>query len=145
METDRSAWEIDEGITDAESFFTLIPSAFPRATVFFAEGTSVAKEIQECYERFADDGPYSPRRDTLWPRSQVFRCTASPEFFQALSALSASHAVPEILDHLSLYEGERCLFHWHDAFANALQVDGTVPESAVAALANSFACGYRRV
>jgi len=116
------AWDIDEGIRDAERFFALLPSIFPTATLFFAEGTSVARDVQQCYERFADPGPFLPGRDTVWPHSQTFRCSASPAFFQALSALSAQHANPEILDHLSLYERDRLIFHWHDAFANAIQL-----------------------
>jgi len=139
------AWDIDEGIRDAERFFALLPSMFPTATLFFAEGTSVARDVQQCYERFADPGPFLPGRDTVWPCSQTFRCSTSPAFFQALSVLSAQHANPEILDHLSLYERDRMIFHWHDAFANAIQLDGALPESTIAALAKPFGCHYERV
>ena len=140
-----NAWDIDEGITDAERFFGILPTVFPQATLFFAEGTSIAKDIRRCYEQFANPGPFVPGRDTVFPRSQVFRCSASPAFFQALSAVSAKHANPEILDHLSLYEGDDELFHWHDAFANALMLSGRLPEAAVAALATPFGCRYARV
>jgi hypothetical protein len=33
-------WDIDKGITDAARFFALLPTVFPNATLFFAEGTS---------------------------------------------------------------------------------------------------------
>src|SRR2546428_10704251 len=99
-EMNSGSWHIDAGINDPERFFALVPSAFPNATLFFAEGTSVAKDVKGCYQRFADSGPYLPKRDTLWPRSDVFRCSASPALFQALSDLSARHAAAEILDHL---------------------------------------------
>ncbi len=137
-----SSWWIDEGIADAEGFFELLPKVFPQATLFFAEGTSVAKDVAHCYKGFANPGPFLPGRDTIWPGSAVFRCAASAAFFDALSALSRRHACPEILDHLSLYEGERLLFHWHDAFANSLVLDGNLPESTVAALAAPFGCRY---
>ena len=139
------AWDIDEGITDAERFFAILPTVFPQATIFFAEGTSIAKDVIHCYELFATPGPFLPGRDTFFPRSRVFRCSASPAFFQALSAVSSRHANPEILDHLSLYEGDRQLLHWHDAFANAFMLDGQLPESSVAALATPFGCRYGRV
>ncbi len=138
------AWDIDKGITDAARFFALLPTVFPNATLFFAEGTSIAKDVAQCYKRFADPGPFLPGRDTVWPGSRVFRCSASPAFFQDLSAVSARHANPEILDHLSLYAGEQLLFHWHDAFANDLVLDGTLPESTVAGLATPFGCRYGR-
>ncbi len=138
------AWDIDKGITDAARFFALLPTVFPRASLFFAEGTSVAKDVAQCYERFADPGPFLPGRDTVFPRSRVFRCAASPAFFQNLSAVSAQHANPAILDHMSVYEDERLIFHWHDAFANGLALDGTLAESTVAALAQPFGCRFSR-
>jgi hypothetical protein len=141
---DSGPWDIDEGITDAERFFALLPTVFPEATLFFAEGTSITKDVMRCYDQFANSGPFLPGRDTIFPGSRVFRCAASPAFFQALTTLCAHHANPEILDHLSLYEGDRQLFHWHDAFANAFQLDGAVPESVVAALAAPFGCRYGR-
>ena len=137
-------WDIDEGITDPQRFFALLPSVLPTATLFFAEGTSIAKDVEQCYLRFANPGPYIPKRQTLLPRSRLFRCSASPAFFEALSGLSVKHAAPEILDHLSLYEGGRVLLDWHDAFANAILLDAALPEAAVARLAEPFGCAYGR-
>lgn len=145
MPNATSEWQIEEGITDAERFDALLPTVFPRSTLLFAEGTSIAKDVQQCYQQFADPGPFLPGRDTIWPRSRIFRCAASPALFQALSGLGARHPNPEILDHLSLYEPGQLLFHWHDAFANAMWLDGTLPEATVAALAGPFGCRYERL
>ena len=137
-------WDIEEGIADPERFFALLPSLLPSATLFFAEGNAITRDVEDCYLRFADPGPYIPKRQTLWPRSRLFRCSAEPAFFQALSHLGARHAAPELLDHLSIYEGERALLEWHDAFANAILLDATLPEATVACLAESFGCAYGR-
>ena len=143
----KRAWDIDEGITDPARFFELLPVVFPQATLFFAEG-SPAKDVVRCYKEFANRGPFLPGKDAFLGLSRGFRCSASPAFFQALSELGKRydhHHHRGVGDHLSLYEGDRQLFHWHDAFANAFMLDGRLPESAIAALATPFGCRYGRV
>lgn len=137
-------WDIDQGIEDPEDFFELVGDIFPEATQFFAEGSSVAEDVQACYERFADSGPYLPKRQTLWPRGKLFRCSATEELFRELAHLGARHAAPELLDHMSLYAGDRVLLEWHDAFANTLLLDGPLPESRVPRLAQPFGLKYGR-
>ena len=137
-------WDIDEGIADLERFFKLVPDLLPEATHLFIEGSSVAGDVETLYARFADPGPYLPRRQTLWPRSKIFRCVAARPFFDELADLSVRHAAPEVLDHLSIYERDRMLLDWHDAFANALLLDGSLPETTVARLAGAFGVEYGR-
>jgi hypothetical protein len=138
------AWEIDEGITDPVQFFALMPQLFPAATVLFVEGSSVNSAVERCYATFASLGPYIPKRQTFFPTAKLFRCAATPVLFETLSALAEQSATPEILDHLALYQGDRALLEWHDAFANAILLDASVPEGTVATLANTFGCRYGR-
>ena len=137
-------WWIDEGISDPERFFALLPTLLPNATHLFIEGTSVTRRAAECYRRFADPGPYVPKRQTLWPRPKRFRCVASAALFGELSQLAATHAAPELLDHLSVASGDRMLLAWHDAFANGVLLDGALRESTIASLAGAFGCSYER-
>ena len=143
---DHSAgtWDISEGIADPERFFALLPALFPDATHLYVEGSSIAPAVRKRYEESEDSGRYLPGRQTLWPPSKVFRLEATPELFQSLSTLAASHAPPELLHHLSLYRGDRPLLVWHDAFANAMLLDGDLPEETVAELAAAFDCEYGR-
>jgi hypothetical protein len=133
--TSTAPWGIDQGITDPARFFALMPEVFPDATVLFVEGTSISPVAERCYATFASPGPYIPDRQTFFPRSKLFRCAASPGLFQALSKLAERGASPELLDHLALYRGDRPVLEWHDAFANSLLIDGTIPEQTVASLA----------
>ena len=137
-------WEIEEGITDPARFFALLPELFPGATLFFAEGNSISSAAEQCYTRFADPGPYIPQRQTIFPRSKLFRCAATQGLFQLLSNLAGRSASPELLDHLALYNGDRTILAWPDAFANAMLLDATVPEQAVATLARAFDRRYGR-
>jgi hypothetical protein len=144
-ESSTAQWDINEGVDDPSRFFRLLPKLFPTATVLFVEGTSITRDVLACYEQFRDPGPYLPRRQTLWPSAKRLRCTASAALFGALARLSDRHAVPELLDHLSLYDGERPLLEWPDAFMNAMLLGAAVPESTVATLAGEFGCQYGRV
>ena len=137
-------WDIDEGIRDPARFFALVPELFPDATLFFAEGSSISSSVEQCYARFADPGPYIPKRQTIFPRSKLFRCAAAHDLFQSLSNLAGRSASPELLDHLALYQGDRAVLEWHDAFANAMLLDATVPEQTVASLARAFDRPYGR-
>ena len=137
-------WGIDEGVTDPARFFAMLPDTFPEATHIFIEGGSIASDVAACYARFADPGPYLAETQTIWPRSKKFRCVATRGFFEELANLAKDHAAPELLDHLSLYEGERVLLFWHDAFANAILLNHELPEATVASLASPFGCSYGR-
>lgn len=137
-------WDIEEGIEDPERFFLLLSGLLPQATHLFVEGATIAPDVEACYSRYADAGPYIPKRQTLWPRARLFRCLATSELLEELSDLGARHAVPELVDHLSIYQGDEPLLEWHDAFANAVFLDGSLPEATVAALADSFGLRYGR-
>jgi len=96
-------WEIDEGRVDSAQFFEALWTHFPQATTFFAEGTSIARDVKDCYVRHADEGPYLPAAQTLFPRASRFRCF-SPSVTSELSSLAQRHAEPELLDHLALLQ-----------------------------------------
>jgi hypothetical protein len=117
-----------------------------QATTFYAEGSSIARDVRACYRAHHEDGEYLPAAQTIFPSSEKFRCRFSPDLTGALSALAERHAEPELLDHLALYRGSAELLLWHDAFANVLLVSRSVPESVVSAFAEdlSLAIGTER-
>jgi hypothetical protein len=135
-------WEIDEGITDPSRFFALIPKLLPQVTDVFIESSSPNAAAKRCYAEFAKPGAYLPARQTLFPPSKRFRCAATSEFFAAIGRVAETCATPELLDHLVLYQGDRELLLWHDAFANAILIDGSVSETAVASIATAFGRKY---
>src|SRR5262245_57116075 len=126
-------WEIEEGRVNSAQFFEALWKHFPDATTFYAEGTSISRDVKDCYLLYADEGPYLPKAQTSFPRSAKFRCRFSHSFASALSALAQRHAEPELLDHMALYKGSEPVVFWHDAFANVLLVSRRVPETVVRA------------
>ena len=85
-----------------------------------------------------------PRAISSSRRLARYLCRCSPGFWHELIAAAEGRKADEVLHHLFLYASERCLIEWHDAFANALLLDGDLPESTVAGLAKPFGVGYGR-
>src|SRR5687767_1156382 len=96
-------WEIEEGRVDSARVFEALWRHFPDATTFYAEGSSIARDVMDCYSTHQEEGEYLPGAQTIFPRSARFRCRFSPSLTAALSALAEMHAEPELLDHLALY------------------------------------------
>ena len=144
-------WEIEQGRVDSVAFLRSLPHHFPDANVLFVEGTSVTPDVARCYRSRALRGYYHPGRQTIAPRSEIWKCGITPAFLEELSVLAERHAGPELADHLFLYRipgphgvGEAVL-EWPDAFHNPITVAGFVPETTVAAFAGDHGLGYRRV
>jgi hypothetical protein len=139
-----SAWYIDEGIRNAEAFFRVLPKIFPEATLFIAEGSSIAKDVAAFYKRHAPAVPNRPAGLTRLALAPRYLCASTPDFFLELARIASTKPRETLLHHLSLYRDGRQLLEWHDAFANAVVLSSDLPEATVAALAKKFGCRYGR-
>lgn len=135
-------WDIEEGAVDSTVFFRLVHKYFSDATTIYFEGTSIEKDVIECYKKHSEEGKFLPGRQTIWPRSKCFRCKLSEQFIDEISQLSENHAEPELMDHLSIYRGNEALLEWHDAFANAMLLSKSIPESTVAEFSKELGLKY---
>ena len=135
-------WEIKEGKVDSARFFEALWRRFPEATTLYVEGGSIAPDVKDCYRSHREDGDYLPGAQTIFPRSEKFRCRFSANLVDALAALAEQHAEPELLDHLTLYRDSEELLVWHDAFANLILVSRTVPESVASSFAADLGLEY---
>src|SRR6267378_3236725 len=126
-------WEIEEGTVDSARFFEALWRHFPEATTFYAEGCVISPDVEACDRVHQEEGAYLPTAQTIFPRSDKFRCRFSASLTAALAALAKTHAESELLDHLALYKAEAELLFWHDAFGNVLRVSSEVAEKTVAA------------
>jgi len=143
-DTAQPAWGVDEGIRNAEQFFRTLPKLFPDATLFVAQGSSIASGVAALYKQHAAPDHQRPPDLSLLVLTPRYLCAATPEFFLQLARLAAKTPRDQILHHLYLYRGTHQLIYWHDAFANALVLSPDVPETTVAALATKFGVRYRR-
>lgn len=140
-----SAWDIDEGIRNAERFFRTLPKLFPDANLFIAEGSRIADDVAAFYRKHAPAVARRPADLSRFTLARRFFCIPSPEFFLELARIAAKTPREQILHHLYLYHDGSNLIDWHDAFANSLFVSGDVPETTVSTLATKFGVHYRRL
>ena len=136
-------WDIDPGIENARRFFQLVPKVFPEATLFVAEGGRITSAVIAVYRQHSTTATNIPELQGLTLRNRHI-CRFSPELFRDLARLARESSRTALLDHLSLYQNERWLLEWHDAFANAILLDATLPEATIAALAHPFRVRYGR-
>jgi hypothetical protein len=139
-------WEV-KGRPDSVHFFRILGSAFPGATTLFLEGTCIAGDVQAFYDSAAESGPQLPARQTIWPRPKLYRLPADHLTLKRLSELAASHAEPEILDHLFLFAGTDPVLEYPDAFARdcPIFISGEVPESQVRWFAQELGLDVERI
>ena len=108
-------WEL-KGRADSALFFRHLWTALPAATILFVEGTSLTKDVEDFLGSVEEPGDYLPDRQTLWPRSKLYRVRCDGPTLAVLADLAQRHAEPELLDHLSVYDGSRVLLEFPDAF-----------------------------
>jgi len=135
-------WWIDEGITEPGTFFSALAEALPGATHFEVEGDRISAEAKALYTAHEDGSRMRSSRQALsWSRR--FRCVLSPELLSELTRIASKGEPAKLFDHLTIYDGNRKLLDWHDAFANSLLLAPEVPEENVRALASRFGVAYK--
>ena len=133
----RPHWEL-KGRPDAVMFFRVLQGAFADATTLFLEGTRMADDVRVFFNSVAESGPCLPDRQTIWPRPSQYRFAIDDLLLARLAELAASHAEPELLDHIFVYAGSEPLIEYPDAFFrnSLIFVSRRVPEEGVRWFAN---------
>lgn len=127
----KTWWELPGEDLPVRGFFPAVARFFPSATTLFVEGCAINSEVLSKYDTHREPGRYLPGRDTVFPRSTTRRCRFEESLVNDIEQLAASHGVPALFDHVTVYSGAEPLIYWHDAFANVLRINGEVSESTV--------------
>jgi hypothetical protein len=135
-------WQIYGEDVQPSKFFSALASHFPDATTLYVEGTSISEQVEACYLRHAEAGPYLPDAGTIHPVSKKLRCALSQALCAELAALSLHAAEPELADHLHVYRASEEVLCWYDTFAHDLWISSRVPEQRIKSLAAAFGRSY---
>jgi hypothetical protein len=144
MLTVDRGWAISGKSPDSRQFFLALLECFPQATTMFAEGTSIAKDVEACLRRHAEAGAFLPGPNTTWPESTKIRCLFTPALVAELASLAEIHAEPELFDHVFLYRGDDPLVWWNDAFEDPIGASSELPEHTIRAFAARLGRKYER-
>lgn len=108
----------------------------------YVEGTSIEPDVRALFEASAEEGAYLPGPQTIWPKSEKFRCRFDAALCEQLAGVSVHHAEPELLDHLFLYAGNDALVEWPDAFGYEIYMRASFAEDRVSKFAYSLGLPY---
>jgi hypothetical protein len=97
------AWDIDEGIRNAEKFFRALPKLFPDANLFIAQGSRIADDVAAFYRQHAPAVSSRPADLSRFTLTRRYFCLPSPEFFLELARFAAKKPREQLLHHLYLY------------------------------------------
>jgi hypothetical protein len=135
-------WVIEQGRVEPAAFFRHLATYFPETSTLFFEGTSIEPEVKGVLIAHSESGPHLPRRQTVHPVSNIFRCKASASLIAKLEALSTRHAVPEIADHVYAYSGKNELVGFPDFCANEIYISPSTSERTVELFASALGLKY---
>ena len=131
---DRSrCWQIS-GVHDAEAFFRALPLLTPDATHLLLEGAPSRDVLSTIATHRDEEGEYEAPRGTMWSwpgRNRRLTLRTSLALYAALGEAASRHAVPEVCYHLHLYQDDRPLVQWFDAFDDSLLVTADIPRAHV--------------
>jgi hypothetical protein len=121
-------WEVEGSRLDYAEFFRRLPDLVSDQAVFFLEGGAHPPALSRFLEEHAVPPRVKVARGTLWPRGSVFHVPTEPSVLMDLAELAEQCAGPEICDHLHVYEDDRILLEWHDAFSDPFSVSRQLSE-----------------
>ncbi len=82
----------------------------------FIEVARPPKDIEQFYQAATSKGEYLPKRNTIWPKENLFHIAFTADTLNGLATLARNHAEPEIASHLFVYEDAQALLEYPDAF-----------------------------
>ena len=144
IELDGQFRWVVSGIKQPAPFFQGLSLLLAPDAILYFEGCSVARDVSAFYESNKARNAVAVIRDTIFPVSDCFHVTFSPEVVRRLCELAETRPLTELFDHVKGYRGKALLFTFHDAFDNDLLISEQVDEPAVAEFSNRLDASYRR-
>ncbi len=136
-------WAVD-GISQPQGFFRGLKSLLTPDDILYFEGTSIAKDVGDFYERHRPCNPVAVVRDCVFPVPDIYHTVLSVEVLSQLETWASSRPTEELFHHIKAYRRESLLFTFHDAFAGCLRISEHLPETAVQAFCHDLGVTARR-
>jgi hypothetical protein len=127
IELEGPRWEVSGRHIDQAEFFRALSDLVPDGSILFLEGGAHPPPVKRFLEQHAVPPEAKVALGTLWPRSTVFHVRATASSLRQLGDLAEQCAAPELCSHLQVYNADRVLLEWHDAFSDPFYVSQRVP------------------
>ena len=100
----------------------------PHSATVFIEGTTIAPEVQAFLEAHRREPGRDDLSGVVWPRSEQFHLQHSDALVDGIRELASRHAVPELVDHLVVYEGDDIFLAAYDAGDDPVTISRALPD-----------------
>ena len=139
----RAIWEVTgiKGV-QAANFFRALVELVPAYSIFCLETTNPVEEVTAFLEANKMPPARKVQLGTMWPRPAVYHIPLNEQTMQQVAQLAENFAMPEICDHIHIYNEGAVLLEWFDAFWQELYISKKIPEDTVRAFCEKLGCEY---
>jgi len=139
----RNCWEVTKikGVQAANFFRTLVEMA-PEYSIFCLETTAAVDEVKEFLEANKMPPVRKVQLGTLWPKPSVYHIPLNEQTMQQMAQLAVNFAMPEICDHIHIYNESLVLLEWFDAFWQPMYISKKIPENSIKSFCEKIGCDY---
>jgi hypothetical protein len=139
----RACWEVS-GVEPGRAieFFSALIELIPADSTFCIEGTNLVEEVRSFLQ--ASRIPHLTRVQlaTSYPKPDVFHIAFNEENMKQMAEFAENFTIPEICDHIYIYQNNEMLLEWNDAFSNPLYISKKIPEEYVKVFCQKLGCEY---
>ena len=143
LDTNHPFWEVSEA-EDFPSLFKALINLLPEGSVLYFEGGSPSGELESFFGQNSIGEQAHIAIGTMWPRPDIFHVLATKENLLALTDISERCAEPELAIHFHVYQGNKILLEWHDAFSQPMLLSGDIPEKKVKQFCDDLSVKYQK-
>lgn len=139
---DNVCWEVTSA-KDLSPFLRAIADLVPPQSVLYIEGCSPPKDIQTYLDAHKAVNITKVAMGTIWPRPKCFHMPITTDNIEGFAELTENIATPEAAIHLHVYEGNKILLQWFDAFSDPLYITKEISEDKVKNFCSKLGISYK--
>ena len=139
---DDVGWEVTRP-SDPAGFFEALGTLAPPEAILAVQDP-MGPEVRRFLTDRAAAHKTRVQAGTIWPRPTFFHVQCSPDNLKELAVLARRHSYPEMGIHLHVYQDDRVILEWYDAFDTGLDISKRVDEESVRKFCEACGSSYKR-
>lgn len=136
-------WQVG-GKVELPSLLRALPNLVPQNAILYLEGGTPPQEVRTFLDAYCVPEVTHLAMGTIWPRPHVFHLPATSENLGRLADLAAECSAFEVAIHLHVYEQNKVLLEWYDAFGeDPMYLRRDISEEKVRMFCSELALQYK--
>jgi hypothetical protein len=127
---------------DFPSFLRALIDLIPESSIAYIEGGTPPRELRAFLKERSVSEISHIEMGTIWPRPEVFHLPATPCNLSDLADIAQKCAGPEVAIHFHVYNNNKVLLQWFDAFFDPMFISKEIPEDKVKEFCTELSITY---